>query len=350
MKLNKLFIGLLITGSIFTSCSDSETIDTPKGKYDHGILISGEGSGAGTASISYISDDYQTTENFVYKKNNNDQELGTFLQSITFNKDKAYIVVDNQNKITVVDRYSFKETGSITTGLQTPRYAAIVDNMAYVTNWASTASETDDFIAFVNTDTFEVTATVAVPLGPERILEKDGNLYISHKGAWGSNNIISVINIATKAVTTITVNYIPDEMFFDNNNNLVVLCEGKAAWTGDETLASISKINLNDNSVTNITFPEGQHPSLMVENNNKIYYALGNSVYQMNTDDNNLPTSETLSTEGYFYGMEINNNTLFALNANFTDQSDLNVYNIDTKAKENTFKVSLGASKIYFNN
>lgn len=351
MKINKLFTLILVLWAIiFTSCSDDNTPDLPKGDYDKGILISGEGSGS-TGSISYVSNDLTTNENLIYKKVNN-SELGTFLQSIAFDDDSAYIIVDNQNTITAVDRYSFTKKGEITTNLETPRYMVVSNGKGYVTNWGTT----EGFVAVFDMNSYSFIKKITISTGPERILEKNGKLYVSHKGGNGSNNVISVIDISTDGVQEIIVNDKPDEMFFNNSGNLVVLSEGKAAWTNDETLAAISKIDLNDNSVTKMEFKDGEHPSLMVFDNNVIYYNLSNKVYKMNTSETSLSTAEFLTIElfttGYseFYGMEVKENKLYALSTRFSDLSELRVFNLIDNSKIKTIEAPIGASKIYFNN
>jgi hypothetical protein len=353
MRINKLLSTLALAAILFASCS-KETIDLPRGDYETGILISGEGSGAGTGSISFISNDFETVENLIYKKVNLG-ELGTFLQSLSFNDDMAFIVVDNQNTITAVDRYTFEKRGEITTGLATPRFMTVVGNKGYVTNWGSTSDATDDFIAVVDLDSYLVEATISVSNGPERIIERNGSLYVSHKGAFTTNNVISVVNIASEVVQEVTVKDNPDELFFNNDGQLVVLSSGSTIYDSNwnvtgNTLGSIAMINTSSLEVSNeLVFAEGEHPSLMVLDNNTIYYNIGNNVYAINDTATSLSTTSIVQPEGYFYGLEVRGDALFTLNANFSDVSTLNVYSITSKTITQTKEVAIGASKIYFN-
>ena len=348
MKINKLLTLIALGGILFTSCSDDNTPDLPKGDYDNGILISGEGSGASTGSISYVSENFSTSENLIYKKVNN-SEFGTYLQSMAFDKDRAFVVVDNQNTITAVDRFTFEKVGSLTESLETPRYMTVAKNKGYVTNWGLKGA----FVAVYDMNDYSFIRKINIGSGPERILERSGKLYVSHKGGFGTNNIISVINISNDEVVEVEVNDNPDEMFFDNSGNLVVLCEGKAAWTGDETSASISKINLSNNSVEKLEFEDGAHPSLMILDNNKIYYTVNNDVYLVNENAITLSNTSILTeTTPYgIYGLAVRNNQLFTIDAGtFTDLAKLNIYDLTTKNSIKSINVGLGASKIYFNN
>lgn len=354
MKFNKLFLQLFTLAVLLISCNDNDDDNLFVGdgaSFENGILISGEGSGAGTGSISFISNDFSVQTNQIFKTINN-EELGTFLQSIAFDDENAYISVDNAATITVVDRYTFEEKGKIQSGLDHPRYMVAVDGIGYSTNWGTGTfgnNIDDDYIAVIDIENLTVLKTIPVSVGPERILEKNGKLYITHKGAYGTNNIISIIDIETEIISEITVSDDPDEMFFDETNNLWILSSGRAAWTGNESKGSIHKINTTSNTISK-TFDLDitEHPDLMTYSDGKIYYFLNNLVYEMESTATELPTSSLLDS-GYIYGMAINNNKLFTLNASFSKLSELSVYEISTKEKTNSFNISLGASKIYFN-
>ncbi|WP_442266335.1 YncE family protein [Tenacibaculum sp. ZS6-P6] len=356
-KINFIFKTLFLTSVLFlVSCSDDDNVpDEPKGDYEKGILISGEGSGAGSGSVTFISNDYTTKQGKIYNKVNG-ADLGTFLQSMTLEGDNAYIIVDNQNTISIVNRYSFQELGKVTEGLSKPRYIVVVGNRGYVTNWGSTSDETDDFIAVVDINTFEFIEKIAVGNGPERIAFKNGKLYVTHKGAFTNNNIVSVINLTNNEVSTITVKDRPDEMFFKSNNELVVLSEGRTLYDSNfnvigHTQAGIATINLQTNVVTSeIEFSEGVHPSLMDIENGQLYYAISNDVYKVAINTTSPATSKLLTAvDGYFYGMSVKNGKLYALDASFSDISKVNIFDLSSNEKTNTFDAPLGASKIYFN-
>ncbi|WP_111707506.1 YncE family protein [Lutibacter citreus] len=355
MKISKFLLSLFILSTIFVSCDDDDEPQLPKGDYENGLIISGEGTFSGiSGSTYYVSNDYATTESLIYKKVNN-EDLGIFVQSIAFDDSRAFIVVDNANTIAVVDRYTFEKVGAITTGLKKPRYMTIVGDKGYVTNWAEGeygADVDDDYIAVVDLNTLEVTNTISVSIGVERIIATNGKLFVSHKGGNGTNNIVTVINIATEATTEITVNDLPDDLLIDNSGNLVVLCEGKAAWTGNETPASIVKINTSTNAISSeLEFEAGVHPSALASSSSNLYYNIGNKVYEVSQSATNLPTSEFLdSSVTTFYGMAVNNGELFVLDAkDYASESDIKVFDMATKSNTQTVKGPINASKIYFN-
>ena len=352
MKINKLTIFSIALSTLLFSCNEDEQISNTK-DYSDGVLVSGEGSSAGTGSVSFVSTDFSSSEQLIFKNVNN-SELGTYLQSLAFSSTNAYISVDNQNTITVVDRYSFEEVTKITEDLETPRYMTVVGDKGYSTNWGSTSVDTDDFVAVIDLNSNAVIQKIPVALGPERIVENDGKLYVSHKGAWSTNNLVSVIDIATENVAEVTVGDNPDELFFDANGILHVLSEGRIIYDEEwavsgHTLASIAKIDVVSNTVlSTIEFAEEAHPSLFEISGDDLYYYLNNNIYSLKTSATSLPT-EAYSETGAISGMAINDVNLFTVAASYTALSDLNVYQLSDKTLVNTFKVGIGASKIYFN-
>ncbi|GAA4238998.1 hypothetical protein GCM10022291_31610 [Postechiella marina] len=350
--MKKIILSLLSVSLFVFSCSNDDDggEQLPLGDYDNGILVSAEG---GPASVSYISDDYKTVENEIYY-NVNTENLGVYLQSVGFNGDLAYIISDNANTITVVNRYTFVKQAEIKTGLITPRYITFLNGRGYVTNWGDGTDTTDDFIAEIDLTTNTVTGTVDIAEGPERILAKDDRLYISHKGGYNINNIISVIDTSDNSVETITVNDAPDEMALDSNGNLVVLCSGdNRTLKSDfvETAASITRINTaTDAVIETLEFDAGMHPSQMAHDNNEVYYAMSNKIYELNDDASDLPITSVLDVADInLYGLSVNNNKVYVTNASFTEQSELLIYDLTNASLLETFNVGLGASKIYFN-
>ena len=349
--MKKIILSIFAMSLLIVSCSsDDDTAGSePSGAYENGILVSGEG---GPSSVSYISNDFNTTENQIYYNVNN-ENLGVYLQSIGFNDDKAYIIVD-AGTITIVNRYTFESLATISTGLTTPRYIAFNGDTAYVSDWADPNDSSDDYIAVIDLNSNTVTSSIPVSEGPEQVLVNSGKLFVSHKGGYGVNNVISVVDTSDSSLSTITVNDAPDEMFIDNSGNLLVLSSGaNQYWLTPpvETAASITRINTSDNSiVSNLEFSAGQHPGLMTYDNGSAYYILNNEVYSLQDADTSLPTTSSFSiSASYAYGIAASDNRLFVTDASFIENSALLVYDLSLGEEINTFSVALGASKIYFN-
>ncbi|MHC9087656.1 YncE family protein [Tenacibaculum sp. IMCC1] len=362
MKITKLLLQLFLVSIVLTSCSSEDKIvEVIRDKYDNGVIVSAEGVFKNKdGSISYVNKELTESQNFIYAGKNG-ALLGGLIQSIAFSETEAYIILNDVNTIVVVDRYTFEKKGQITTDLKNPRYMTIVNGKGYVTNWGETQwgnDIDDDYVTVINLNTLEVDSKIDVEIGPEQILNKDNKLYISHKGAYGSNNIVSVIDLNNNnTISTITVDDHPDEMAFDTAGNLIVLSEGKPVYNSsweviDRTTSSISFINLSNNEVIkSIDFPAKENASLMAYENGKIHYYKGKDekVYSINEEDTALATEGV--EVGGIYGMNVKDNNLYTVSYEFpnSELSNLTVYDLNTEAKVYKTKVGVGASKIYFN-
>ena len=106
----KKIILSILTISLFTfSCSNDDDIapSVPLGDYENGILVVGEGGFTTSGTVSFVSEDTGSTTNDIYFDVNN-EDVGSFFQSIGFNGDQAYLVVDN-GVISIVNRYTFEK-------------------------------------------------------------------------------------------------------------------------------------------------------------------------------------------------------------------------------------------------
>lgn len=356
MKLKSLFLSIFTISLLLIGCSDDDdSIILQPGSFENGILISHEGTFGGvTGTVSFVPDDLSGVQNDIYNGVNG-EDLGVFQQSIGFNEDLAFIVVDNANTITVVNRITFEKVASITTGLKTPRYITFYNNKGYVTNWGDTASSTDDFVAVIDLDDYTVeSTTIPVSEGPEQILNKNGNLYVSHKGGFGRNNVVSVIDVADNQTLEIEVGDKPDELAFDTSGDIWVLSEGHTEYDANfnvisQTPGALVKINTTTNTIdTTINFTGTDQPNRMAYENGTIYYALNDMIYAMAETSTTLPTESIIS--GDFYGIAINDNNLYAVDAgDFASSGTLKIFDLSTNQETNSMTVGIVPAKIYFN-
>lgn len=342
----------------FISCSFdddiTETPNLPEGDYTNGFFVLNEGGFTySNASVSFISEE-GTVYNSIFSTENN-RDLGDVAQSMNFNENLAFIVVNNSNTIEVVNRYTFKYVTTIEEQILNPRHIIFEDNLAYVTNWGDPADTSDDYIAIINLETYEVTQVIDVPEGPEKMVKANGKIYVAHKGGWGYGNSISVINISTRTLEgNIEVNDVPTNLVVEDNF-LYVLCSGKESWTGEETKAGIFKINLATQTVEQeLEFLEGVHPNFLVKNNNDLHYIIDKDIYQINLSDFSLPAEPLFSTEeqniAVLYAFNIYNNVIYIADAkDYTSNGKILTYSIEGELLQN-YSVQLIPNGFYFNN
>jgi len=359
MKTKHFILGLFAAALTFTSCTDDEGVNfqpVPLGAYQNGILVVNQGNWTqGNASVSFVSNDFSVSENGVFNNVNN-TPLGDVGQSIAFYNELAYIVVNNSQKIEVVNRYTFASVSTINTGLNNPRYMAFANGKGYVTNWGDSTDETDDFIAVVDLASNTVTNTIPVVEAPEQIVVSNGKIYVSHKEAYRNSTYypgtsISVINTNDTVATTITVSDTPDEMVVDSANNIWVLCQGTPAWTGNESAGKLIKINTADDTVaTTLDFGATEHASVITYESGELYYHLNNEIYKMNETDTSLPTNSIITqalTEG---DLAVKSGKLYGTRADYsTGDSEIVIYDLTTNSLIQSVDLNTGAFHIYFN-
>ncbi len=202
---------------------------TPTGQYSQGIFVINEGSFGNTSgTITHFDRQGTTTDRIFFAANQRD--LGDVVQSLVLEGDKGYIVVNNSNKIEVVDAHTFVEVAQIT-GLRLPRYCLPVSSTeAYVTEWGTDGLTGS--LARIDLATNTIAERYPIEMGPERLLLKNGSLYISHLGGLGTNNKVTVFDVQQRRVqTTITVADKPSGLVIDKNGLLWVACAGEVQYT-----------------------------------------------------------------------------------------------------------------------
>ncbi len=355
MKINKLILSAIAGSLFFVSCSDDDSNDnTPSGAYDNGMLIINQGNfGQGNSTVSFLSDDL-VLENNIFAAVNPGHTLGDTAQDIGLKGDLAYIVLNVSNKIEIVNRYTFAHVATISQGLDNPRYIAFHNDKAFVTNWGNGGVTTDDYVAVINLSTNTVTSEIAVVEGPERILEEDGKLYVTHKGGYGYGNSVTVINGSTNAiVTTIAVGDVPNTME-EEGGKLYVMCEGKPSWAGTETAGSLVVINLSNNTVSStLAFSGTSHPTNLVIEDDKIYFTDGSDIYSMAKNSSTLPSSPLFTTEEQgVYGVSafaVEDGRIYVGDAmDFNSNGKVYVYSLSGGTPQ-SFTVGITPSGFYFN-
>ncbi len=346
----KKIMFLAITALFFTACSndDENPTNNVPADYEKGILVTNEGPFSnGSGTISYISNDYATVAQNIYRTVNG-KDLGNIVQSMGFSNDNAYIVVNNSQKIMIANRYTFQSVDSITTGLENPRYFIGMDgNKGYVSNWGDPNDNTDDYVAVLDLRNNTVTATIPVAFGPERMVSYNNKIYVAHQGAYGQNNLISVIS-GNSVEATITVGDVPNSMVV-SGNVLYVLCGGNPSYTGAETAGSLVKIDLATGQVSE-TFNLGatEHPSSLTMDGTNLFYNLDGKVYKVDTASITLPGTAII--DGFFYTLQAKDGKLYAADAkDFTSKGSLTIYDLVTNQQIQEFQTGIIPGGIYFN-
>ena len=273
----------------------------------------------------------------------NQRDLGDVVQSMTVVGERGYLVINNSQKLEVVDVRTFAGVATVT-GLDQPRYAvAAAPDKVYITEWTSGATGR---VSVLDTRTNKISKTIAVGGQPEKPLLAGGKVYVPNSDA----NTISVINPATDAVeSTLTVTDGPGSLVQDAAGAVWVLCGGITRYGGapnypvlSSTPGNLIKLNAaNTATAQSLPFATSGPAGLRANTaGTQLYYRYRSGLYQLSTTATALPAAPLIRRS--FYGVDIDprDNTIYGTIAPFTSAGRFIRYQASGAAID-SFNVSL---------
>ena len=341
-----LYVALAVP-MLFLSCNTDDDSQTALGSYDNGILVLNEG---GLGEVSYISNDLSIVQNDIFNTVNGDMhDLGSYAQTIFFNGDRAYIISNGSNKITVVNRYSFEYIATISTGMQVPRYGAVYNGKAYITNMGDYMSDTDDFVTVINLADFSVETPIPINTRAERIIAAGGKLYVSG-GSFGMGDKITIVNPDTKAIDDVLDVGVSPNSLEERSGNLYVLCGSL------DQNSKLVKIDVSSNAIVDeIHFPASMANAQNLDiEGNAVYFSVGSKVYKYDLDSDQVadtPLFDVPAQSPYIgYGFAVNGGRVYISEAAADFSSSGKVFIYSTSGEYiDEITVGLGPNGFYFN-
>lgn len=328
----------------FLACSnvdDGAEEEVVLGDYQNGILITNEGNyGSPNASVSFLDSALSSIENQLFQSNNEAESLGDVLQSIAFHENLAFLVLNNSNKVEVVNRYTFERVATLTQGLEQPRYAAVSDGKLFVTNALS------DKVTYYDVTSFGYLGEIALEQDIEQVIALGHQVFVQ-QSYFGNGNSLAVINSETADVqTTITLQNAFDSMVSDGQN-IYALCN-------PENDAKLLVVNADDLSVSRtLDLGDVQNAVKIREDNGNVYFVESNKVYRFEpTSDgfDNHPLFEvTDNSWSTFYGFSVIDDRVYSGDAQgFTQNGTVQVFDL-TGSLLGTFVAGVGVNGFYKN-
>lgn len=333
-SLKNFFLLSMIAGvSILCSCENKSEEATPTGQYKEGVFIVNEGPfGSGTGTVSHYNRGTRVLTNDIFQRVNL-FPLGNIVQSVNIFNEKGYIVVNNANKIEVVEDGTFKILGTIT-GVTQPRNILQINNdKAYVTEWGESGNGT---VKVISTAFNAVVKIINIGRkGPEKLYKKGNYVYVTCKGGLGNDSMVTVINSTTDVVVkNIDAGPNPDGIVEDQSGKLWVLCTGQ--WKNDysslEKPGRLVKINTNSNTVeTSYSFSSiySQPAGLTInKGKTKLYYNYDGKICTQDIYHPSLQTNAIVNRSFYSLAIDPVTNIIYAGDAgNFSSNGKVIRYN-----------------------
>lgn len=345
MKISKLLPLIFALTLLFNVSCNSDSSVTQEMFYGNGYLISNEGNfGTPNADVTFVTSDLTSKQDNIFSNSNGGASLGDVLQTIVFNGGAAYLVLNNSNKIQIVDRYTFKKYGEITEQINQPRYMAFANNYIYVTNDVFNG---DKYVSVYNAANSAFVKKIPLADTAERIVQAGGNIFVQN-ASYGMGNKITYINTSNNEIESVIT--LPNgniNKTIANNNNVYSI----AAGTTD---SYIYKISSTGDIVKTTTLTGIANATNLEIYGDTFYFTSGNKIYAMNMNTNTVPTNPiiTVTDNGPYstlYGFNVINGRIFTSDSKgFTQDSEIKVYNLSGSLLQ-TFTAGKGANGFYIN-
>ncbi|MDX2245451.1 MAG: hypothetical protein SF052_01640 [Bacteroidia bacterium] len=291
-KTSILFSVLL---AVFFSACKPEGPQLPDGSGN--IFVLNEGNfQAGNATIDRFDPEENILTNDVFFTRNQ-LPLGDVLQSMTVVGEKAYIVVNNSQKIEVVSVNDLAILTTIT-GFTSPRYLlSVTSTKAYVSDLFGGA------ISIVDLSTNTLQGSIALPGWTEEMLLTGGKVFVTNL-----NSIYTYVidPVSDEIVDSVEVGLGGNSIREDRLGRIWVLSSGDA-FNG--IAGRLTCFNSGDLSIVkSFGFTSTDYPVRLSVNpdGDRLLY-LNNGLFEINIDASALPSAPLVSggVGSYFYGLGV---------------------------------------------
>ncbi|RAV99792.1 YncE family protein [Pseudochryseolinea flava] len=274
-----LFLSLIAGAVAFQSC---ESDDEKEVNFESGVLIVNEGKfQAGTGTVDFYNPN--TGESVLNIFKNDEGFAGDVLQSITFYNDRAFLVLNGDNKIEVANSKDFKSITAYSAPiLDKPRYVQIVGEKAYVSVWgpySETWSLDNSVVLVLNANTMAPLDTIYTYDGTENLLY-DGKYLFASNNKFGNSSIVLVIDPTDNSVKhELELSAGPEGLVIDKNNKLWVITTG----TYGATSGKLFRVNATTFEIEEEITIEGQPSGDLATNaaKDEILYRVGKNIYKI---------------------------------------------------------------------
>ena len=309
MSLKTWLLTFVGTALIMTACE--KTVDDPDITANNlkGMFVVCEGVfGQANGDISFYDSDLNQTTKSLYSSTNG-VPIGDVVQSFVIADTLGFIVVNNSQKVTVVNMKDFKAVKTIT-GFSYPRSVVRTDeNTIYVSNgdgYSSNYIYSIDLASLKKTDSLEVTT------GPEKLIVANSKVYAAIAGGWNNdgNTVIEIDPSTFTIANTFIVASVPVDVVADKNNNIWAYCKGIPDYSNypnvTYTNSGISKINVATKIVATFPLTTMSSPginNISVSKDGNVIYYLNDGLYSMSISATELPASKVI--DQLFYGIDV---------------------------------------------
>ena len=286
LLLNSCYL-LLATSYLTTSCKSDKPNVRPENSAitlasnASNVLVVNEGNFQfGNASVSYLNGQSgQITSDIFNQKNN--RAIGDVAQSATYWQNRVYVVVNNSQKIEVLDSKTFLSIGSIS-GFVSPRYMLPVSNRkAYVSDLYANA------ISVVDLASLSIIKTIPCNGWTEKMIFHLGKVYVTN---YWQPYLYLIDPLTDTKSDSIYIGKGAQSIVADKNDQLIISCGGYRIPQSD---SKIVFLNPTTKSISKTIAFADNNPSELAINATK------DTIYYLKTDVFRIPITAQ-NTENAF--------------------------------------------------
>jgi len=305
----KKIVYILSLGLLFHACSEDN--DSPEQIFvplppvvqevtEPQVLVLNEGNFlSGNGSVSFYNAEDDLLFNKVFQSNNAGRLLGDVVQSMVEIDNKYFIVINNSNKIEVVNKMDFSSLGKIDP-INQPRFILpISSTKAYVSEISFGGQ---GVIHIIDPSSLSKTSQISTIGWTEEMIMSNGRAYICNV----SNNNVAVydVNVDT-LITEIPAGVQPQHIAMDKNGMLWVASSGGF----NQSNPALTQINPKNNTVVKkLEFNDVSKSISEIEFNkegDQLIYLMGD-LFKVSIDATDLPTTPFISANSRtFYGLGV---------------------------------------------
>lgn len=318
--------------------------DTGATSYTGGILVLNEGNFlSSNASVSFLDAGGNITNN-IFGLANNNLILGDVAQSIDIENGKAYIVLNNSNKLVIADAETFVYD-TVVENLTLPRQVLVEGNYAYISQYVSYSGNGN--LIKIDLSTYTVAGTATLGYLPDRFIIENGKAFVTNS----SDATVSVVDINTmNTLASIQVGDWPNSLVVFNGS-LYVLAGGVPSFAGTQTTGKIMKVDMASYAVTeeynfnDTTF----HPNLLIHAGTKMLFHNSGGIYAYSPA---MTYVNTPVISRYAYGLAYSSSLqrIYVSDAgSFLSGSNIIWFDGSTYAALDSATAEIGANNFFFN-
>ncbi len=337
----KKIINILSFLILVFSCEKKKEIknETQNIENLNGIFILNEGNfGKENSSLSFYDLENKKIYNDIFK-NVNKKNLGDVAQSIFINKNLAYIVVNNSQKIEIININNLKNIATIN-NLKSPRYFLwINENKAYVSDLY------DKNIKVINPETQEVIKDIFIGSATEEMIKVNNMAFVC---TWLGDKKITVIDTETdEVIKIINTNKEVQSIVLDKNDKIWAICSSSFKTKNNARLIKINTKNFEMEKEFIFDNSNFSPRHLEINSAKDTLFFIYNGICKMSIDDNFLPEEAFISNENrIFYNLKVIKNSIFvSYPVDYVQNAYVFQYNLEGEIKD-TIDVKIIPSSI----